>query len=263
MVLHEDPDTSTPSAEMKQSQVESEKKQLETTAKAEAAGCSGGSPGGGEGLDGASPTTPQEAIPGAPQQSEPSARTQPDCSAEGVGETGVEEKELPQSEKAAQGDAAQQQQQQQPTEGMVSTLSWMYLDGINPIQHGPVVESVMLKLLRSGTAHKDMMAWSQGMKEWQPLGQVSSVAPLIIFQNPEARLRLTPDGSDRYCCTAHTDHFGGSASSVQVSTGGLPAPAGSSRSAHASAVVIYRVWSCCLVVPGFVSALHSDLVRPV
>lgn len=49
---------------------------------------------------------------------------------------------------------------------------WMYLDGANPTQHGPLTESLMLKLLRIGTAHKDMMAWSQGMSEWQPLGQV-------------------------------------------------------------------------------------------
>lgn len=50
---------------------------------------------------------------------------------------------------------------------------WMYLDGVNPAQHGPLTESAMLKLLRIGTAHKDMMAWSQGMSGWKPLGQVS------------------------------------------------------------------------------------------
>lgn len=189
MVLHEDPDTPTPSAEMKQSQVESEKEKLETTAIAEAAaGCSGrGGDAAGEGLDGACSTTPQEATPGALQQSEPSTRMQPDGSAEGARETGLEEKEPPQSERAAQGDTSQQQQQP-PTEGMVSTLSWMYLDGINPIQHGPVAESVMLKLLRSGTAHKDMMAWSQGMEEWQPLGQVSSVALFFLFSIPRGTL---------------------------------------------------------------------------
>lgn len=49
---------------------------------------------------------------------------------------------------------------------------WMYMDGVSPAQHGPYSEAVMLKLLRTGTAHKDMMAWSQGMGEWQPLGQV-------------------------------------------------------------------------------------------
>lgn len=53
---------------------------------------------------------------------------------------------------------------------------WMYLDGVNPTQHGPLTESAMLKLLRIGTAHKEMMAWSQGMSEWQPLGQVK---PLV------------------------------------------------------------------------------------
>lgn len=52
---------------------------------------------------------------------------------------------------------------------------WMYLDGVNPTQHGPLTESVLLKLLRIGTAHKDMMAWSQGMSEWKPLGQVSLI----------------------------------------------------------------------------------------
>ncbi|CAM9706513.1 unnamed protein product [Ectocarpus sp. 4 AP-2014] len=51
---------------------------------------------------------------------------------------------------------------------------WMYLDGANPTQHGPLTESLMLKLLRIGTAHKDMMAWSQGMSEWQPLGQIEA-----------------------------------------------------------------------------------------
>ncbi|CAN0486479.1 unnamed protein product, partial [Hapterophycus canaliculatus] len=49
---------------------------------------------------------------------------------------------------------------------------WVYLDGVNPTQHGPLTERVMLKLLRIGTAHKDMMAWSQGMSEWKQLGKV-------------------------------------------------------------------------------------------
>lgn len=61
---------------------------------------------------------------------------------------------------------------------------WMYLDGVNPTQHGPLAESVMLKLLRIGTAHKDMMAWSQGMSEWKPLGQVSLVVSLIVVYFP-------------------------------------------------------------------------------
>ena len=57
---------------------------------------------------------------------------------------------------------------------------WMFLDGVNPTQQGPLTESVMLKLLRVGTAHKDMMAWSQGMSDWKPLGQVSLLmAPLV------------------------------------------------------------------------------------
>lgn len=57
---------------------------------------------------------------------------------------------------------------------------WMFLDGVNPTQQGPLTESVMLKLLRVGTAHKDMMAWSQGMSEWKPLGQVSLLmVPLV------------------------------------------------------------------------------------
>ena len=51
---------------------------------------------------------------------------------------------------------------------------WVYLDGVSPAQHGPYSESVMLKLLRRGTANKDMMAWSQGMGEWQELGQVGN-----------------------------------------------------------------------------------------
>ncbi|CAN0408461.1 unnamed protein product [Pylaiella littoralis] len=50
----------------------------------------------------------------------------------------------------------------------------MYLDGVNPIQHGPLTESMMLKLLRIGTAHKEMMAWSEGMSEWQPLGEIEA-----------------------------------------------------------------------------------------
>lgn len=50
---------------------------------------------------------------------------------------------------------------------------WMYLDGFNPTQHGPFPQSIMLKLLRTGSAHKDMMAWAEGMAEWQALGQVS------------------------------------------------------------------------------------------
>ncbi|CAM9457457.1 unnamed protein product [Scytosiphon promiscuus] len=51
---------------------------------------------------------------------------------------------------------------------------WVYLDGVNPAQHGPLTESVMLKLLRIGTAHKDMMAWTQGMSEWKQLGQIEA-----------------------------------------------------------------------------------------
>lgn len=57
---------------------------------------------------------------------------------------------------------------------------WMYLDGVSPTQHGPLTESVMLKLLRVGTANKDMMAWSQGMSEWKPLGKVSLRVSLIV-----------------------------------------------------------------------------------
>lgn len=49
---------------------------------------------------------------------------------------------------------------------------WMYMDGVSPTQHGPFSEAIMLQLLRTGTAHKDMLAWSQGMGEWQTLGQV-------------------------------------------------------------------------------------------
>lgn len=207
---------------MKHSQVEAGENNLETTAKPEEAGYSGGGgDAGGENLDDASSTTPQGATPGAPQQSESSARTQPDRCAEGPGESGVE-KELPPSERADQGDAAQQQQQQQGGR-MESALSWMYLDGINPTQHGPVAESTMLKLLRCGAAHKDMMAWSRGMEEWQPIGQVS-VSPFSFFKpRLEAKLILesshVPDRS-AHCCTDHrTDRFRGSASSAQLSTG--------------------------------------------
>lgn len=68
--------------------------------------------------------------------------------------------------------------------GVESTIDaaglWMYLDGVNPTQHGPLTESVLLKLLRVGTAHKDMMAWSQGMSEWKPLGQVSLIVWLTF-----------------------------------------------------------------------------------
>lgn len=49
---------------------------------------------------------------------------------------------------------------------------WMYLDGVNPTQHGPFPQLIMLKLLRTGSAHKDMMAWSEGMADWRPIGQV-------------------------------------------------------------------------------------------
>ncbi|CBJ28191.1 conserved unknown protein [Ectocarpus siliculosus] len=59
-------------------------------------------------------------------------------------------------------------------EGGDAAGMWMYLDGANPTQHGPLTESLMLKLLRIGTAHKDMMAWSQGMSEWQPLAQIEA-----------------------------------------------------------------------------------------
>lgn len=52
---------------------------------------------------------------------------------------------------------------------------WMYLDGVNPTQHGPFPQSIMLKLLRTGSAHKDMMAWAEGMANWQALGQVNGV----------------------------------------------------------------------------------------
>lgn len=64
-----------------------------------------------------------------------------------------------------------------PIEG---AKQWMYLDGTNPTQHGPYSESTVLKLLRNGSAHKDMMAWSQGMAEWQPLGQ-ASLSFFVVF----------------------------------------------------------------------------------
>lgn len=77
----------------------------------------------------------------------------------------------PPAESSATGDAVKD-------EGK-SLLLWMYLDGVNPTQHGPFSEGVVLRLLRTGTAHKDMMAWSQGMEEWQPLGQVSAL--FVLF----------------------------------------------------------------------------------
>lgn len=52
---------------------------------------------------------------------------------------------------------------------------WMYLDGVNTAQHGPFPQAIMLKLIRKGSAHKDMMAWSEGMKDWAPLGQVKNI----------------------------------------------------------------------------------------
>lgn len=58
------------------------------------------------------------------------------------------------------------------TRGVDEGQQWMYLDGVTPNQHGPFSQPIMLKLLRTGTAHKDMMGWSQGMPDWQPLGQV-------------------------------------------------------------------------------------------
>ena len=169
---------------MKQPQAEAEEKNPEATAKASEATAPGSTESGaGRSLnDDAFSATPQnkEATPGAPQHNSDSTTpsTQPGGSSEdGVVAGDEEEKKLPppSKEKAdrkggeREGEAQQQQQQQHGEGGVVS---WMYLDGINPIQHGPVAEGVMLKLLRAGTAHKDMMAWSQGMKEWQPLGQV-------------------------------------------------------------------------------------------
>lgn len=56
---------------------------------------------------------------------------------------------------------------------------WMYLDGVDPTQRGPFAERVMLKLLRAGTAHKEMLAWSQGMAEWQKLGEVMLMARVV------------------------------------------------------------------------------------
>ena len=177
---------------MKQPQAEAEEKNPEATAKASEATAPGSTESGsGRSLnDDASSATPpnKEATPGAPQHISESTTpsTQPGGSSEDGGvAVDEEEKKLPppSKEKADQKGGeregeAQQQQQQQHGEGGV--VSWMYLDGINPIQHGPVAEGVMLKLLRAGTAHKDMMAWSQGMKEWQPLGQVREDAPCLL-----------------------------------------------------------------------------------
>lgn len=59
---------------------------------------------------------------------------------------------------------------------------WMYLDGVNPTQHGPFPQSVMLKLLRTGSAHKDMMAWSEGMAEWSSIGQVCLSFTLVTVR---------------------------------------------------------------------------------
>lgn len=89
---------------------------------------------------------------------------------QGSSETGAKEGGATSSDAAAKG---------QESGGDGAGL-WMYLDGVNPAQHGPLTESVMLKLLRIGTAHKDMMAWSQGMSEWKPLGQVSLMVPLAV-----------------------------------------------------------------------------------
>eukprot|EP00752_Nemacystus_decipiens_P005959 g5381.t1 len=81
---------------------------------------------------------------------------------QGSSETGAKEGNATSSNDAAKGKES----------GDVGAGLWMYLDGVNPTQHGPLTEGVMLKLLRIGTAHKDMMAWSQGMSEWKPLGQI-------------------------------------------------------------------------------------------
>lgn len=67
---------------------------------------------------------------------------------------------------------------------------WMYLDGINPTQHGPFAQTIMLRLLRTGSAHKDMMAWSEGMAEWKAIGQVptTNIAPTLNTDVHESKL---------------------------------------------------------------------------
>lgn len=91
------------------------------------------------------------------------------------GEKGSSETRAKEGGETSGSDAAKGQESGSDAAGL-----WMYLDGVNPTQHGPLTESVMLKLLRNGTAHKDMMAWSQGMSEWKPLGQVSLIVSLAV-----------------------------------------------------------------------------------
>lgn len=107
------------------------------------------------------------------QRGAPAADGQP---AVADGEQGPSDTEAKEGGAEPGNDAAKGQESGSDAAGL-----WMYLDGVNPTQHGPLTERAMLKLLRIGTAHKDMMAWSQGMSAWQPLGQVSLVASLVLF----------------------------------------------------------------------------------
>lgn len=89
-------------------------------------------------------------------------------------------------------DAAKGQENSSDAAGL-----WMYADGVNPTQHGPLAESAVLKLLRIGTAHKDMMAWSQGMSEWKPLGQVSLMLSLAVVDFRASCLLLAVQAHQR------------------------------------------------------------------
>ncbi|CAM9776110.1 unnamed protein product [Choristocarpus tenellus] len=53
---------------------------------------------------------------------------------------------------------------------------WMYLDGVNSIQRGPVHESAMIKLIMTGMVGRETQAWSAGMSEWESLEKVKALA---------------------------------------------------------------------------------------
>lgn len=88
------------------------------------------------------------------------------------GESAGQEAEGSQDRRSAEKDEAKEKDGGDADADADAEKLWVYLDGVNPTQHGPFAQTIMLRLLRTGSAHKDMMAWSEGMAEWKAIGQV-------------------------------------------------------------------------------------------
>lgn len=73
-------------------------------------------------------------------------------------------------------------------------MDWFYSD--NDKQTGPVSESQLDELLRSGTIGRDTLVWRSGMTDWQPLHVARAVPPPAI---PPVIPPPVSDGTNAAC----------------------------------------------------------------